>query len=281
MTQYSLEAKTIKVESFQTAYLEGGDPAARTVVLLHDGGFGTTGELCWGPVMEILAQKYHVVAPDLLGWGRTDKAVFLDRSPYAGRIEHLSAFVRVLGIENAAIVGASFGGSLAVRAACLPSNPLGASAVISFSGSGGPYRLRLDDLAEYTPSLAEATRLTEMLVTNTEGLEQHIQTRFENSLIPGHWESLMAPRLKNPSAERELPADPYEDQLRALTVPMLLVEGEHDSLLETGWASKLSSLNPIISQLVTEYAHEPNIDNPVFTAQVIDGYLSAGSDSNA
>lgn len=281
MTHYSLESKTIKVESFQTAYVEGGDPSAQTVLLLHDGGFGTTGELCWGPVMERLAKKYHVVAPDLLGWGHSDKAVFLDRSPYAGRIAHLAAFTAALHLDAPVVVGASFGGSLAVRSVCVPGNPLSAVAVVSFSGSGGPYRLRLDDLAEYTPSLAEARRLTEMLVTSTEGLDEHIAARYENSLIPGHWESLMAPRLKNPSVERDIPVDPYEDQLRALTIPVLLVEGEHDTLLESGWAGKLAALNPLISERVTAYAHEPNIEDPEFAAAVIDEYVSSLEASHA
>lgn len=276
MSQNTLESKTIKVESFQTAYLEGGDPSNQSIVLLHDGGFGTTGELCWGPVMELLASKYHVVAPDLLGWGHSDKAVFLDRSPYAGRIAHIAAFIKQLGIEAPVVVGASFGGSMALRAVMEPTNPFGASSAITFSGAGGPYRLRLDELGDYTPNLAEATRLTSMLVASLDGLDDHLAQRVENSMIPGHWESLNAPRLKNPSAERKVPADQYEAQLRALTVPTLLVEGEQDTLVESGWADKVAALNPaMLSTRVHAYSHEPNIDQPALAATIIDDFVSA------
>lgn len=275
MTEKTIQLKSKKVESFETGYFETGNPAEQTIVMFHDGGFGTTAELCWSPVAQLLGEKFHVVAPDLLGWGRTDKAVFLDRSPYAGRLAHMTAFVRELGIENPVLVGASFGGSLALRAVADPTNPLNASAVVSVSGSGGPYRLRGDELADYTPSLEAAARLTGMLVSSASGLDDHIRQRYENSLAPGHWEAQNAPRLTNPSVKRQLPQDPFAEQMAVMNVPVLLVEGKKDTLLETGWSERTAAHNPAkISTLVTEYSHEPNIEAPAFTAELIANFIA-------
>jgi pimeloyl-ACP methyl ester carboxylesterase len=270
----TLTEKKIVADGFSTAYIESGDPARQTMLFLHDGGFGTTGELCWGPVMEELAADFHVIAPDLLGWGHTDKAVFLDRSPYARRIQHIAGFCEATGIESPIIIGASFGGSMVMRSLAGGGNCWNARAAVNFSGSGGPFRLRLEELGDYTPSLEEARRLTGMLVASLDGLDDHIQQRFENSLIPGHWESLMAPRLKNPSGKPAERVDPYFDLLAEVDVPVLLVEGESDTLLETGWSERLAALNPQIVNTVVPYAHEPNIEAPGATAELIRNFAN-------
>lgn len=268
-TATTLTAKTIIADGFSTAYIEAGDPGKQTILFLHDGGFGTTGELCWGPVMEELAADFHVIAPDLLGWGHTDKAVFLDRSPYARRIQHIAGFCEATSLVAPIVVGASFGGSMIMRSLAGAGNCWNVLGAVNISGSGGPFRLRLDELGDYTPSLEEARRMTSFLVTNLDGLDEHIQKRFENSLIPGHWEALNAPRLSNPSIKPVPREDPYFEQLADVDVPVLLVEGEADTLLETGWSERLAALNPLIKNTVVPYAHEPNIEVPEVTAELI------------
>lgn len=265
----TLTQKTIIADGFSTAYIEAGDPTKQTILFLHDGGFGTTGELCWGPVMEALAADFHVIAPDLLGWGNTDKAVFLDRSPYSRRIQHIGGFCAATGVESPIMVGASFGGSMIMRSLAGAGNCWNIKGAINISGSGGPFRLRLEELGDYTPSLEEARRMTSLLVTNMEGMDDHVQKRLENSLIPGHWESLNAPRLKNPSLNVEPREDPYLEQLADVDVPVLLVEGAKDTLLETGWSQRLAALNPLFEALVVPYAHEPNIEVPEEIAELI------------
>jgi pimeloyl-ACP methyl ester carboxylesterase len=265
----------VDAAGFRTGYLEAGDPARETVVLIHDGGFGTTADLCWGGVIDILSEKYHVLAPELLGWGQTDKVVYLDRSPYAARIPHVAAFCRELGVESASFVGASFGGSLLLRALVEPGRPWPISRAVSISGTGGPYRLPegIAALADFEPSLEAAERMTALIVRDTFGMAEHIQLRFENSLAPGHWEAMTAPRLHNPATERTAPADDYLDRFATIDLPVLLVEGRYDALLETGWSKKLADLAPPVQAITVEHAHEPNLDAPVETAELICDFL--------
>lgn len=49
---------------------EAGDPGAPTILLLHD--LGRTGAT-FEPLMELLSDRYHLVAPDLVGFGRSDR----------------------------------------------------------------------------------------------------------------------------------------------------------------------------------------------------------------
>ncbi len=270
--------KTIMAGGFNTRYVEAGTPGKPALVLIHDGGFGTTAENCWAGVIDELAGDFHIFAPELLGWGGTDKVVFLDRSPYAGRLPHIAAFADAVGVESAFYAGASFGGSLTMRATVAAGNPWRMKKALSISGSGGPYRLQsgIEALAEYTPSMEAAAKLTQLVVGKTEGLEDHIRDRHEASLIPGHWECMYAPRLKNPSVQRTPPADPYLDQLRALEIPALLVAGRNDPLLEAGWAQKMKALSDKLAAVELDAGHEPNIDQPARIAGLIRNFFIHG-----
>lgn len=270
------ETKVITAGGFHTTYIEAGDSSHDTLVLIHDGGFGSTAELCWSEIIPFLSDRYHVVAPDLLGWGGTDKAVFLDRPPYAPRIAHIAAFCQELGITSAHFIGASFGGSVVMRAITDPTSPWPVDRAVSISGTGGPYRLPegITALGDYTPSIEDAARMTGYMVRSLDGWDAHVRQRYENSLIPGHYESMIAPRLSNPSVERPKVQDPFLDLLAATHTPVLFIEGTQDELLESGWAKKLSAVAPRAQAFELDYAHEPNIDAPEETARVIIDFLT-------
>lgn len=271
--------KFVEARGFNTRFLEAGNPDNPPLVLIHDGAFGTTAALCWEPLIRQLADRYHILAPELLGWGGTDKAVFLDRSPYAGRIPHIAAFLETQALRGANFVGASFGGSLLMRAVASPQNPWKIARAVSISGTGGPFRLPsgIELLAEYTPSPEAARMLTGLNVLDLEGFDEHIRLRHENSLRPGHWEALNAPRLKNPSAPAVARTDSYLDDLAGVRdIAVLLMEGRHDTLLEPGWAERMAALSPAFRSVVVEGAHEPNYDQPELVARLVDAFFRDG-----
>ena len=271
--------KSVLAGPFKTSYIEAGDPTNPTIVLIHDGAFGTTADLCWGAVAGGLADQYHVVAPDLLGWGATDKVVYFDRSPYAPRIAHVKLFLETIGVSNAYFAGASFGGSMILRALTDSSQPWAVDKAVTLSGTGGPFRLAsgIEALADYNPSLEAAARLTSLVVTSLKGLEDHVKVRYENSLLPGHWEALSAPRLHNPALKRQTRSDPFLESLAKVVTPVLFVEGRNDQLLEDGWAAKLSKLTPDSTHIILEYGHEPNIEDPGAVVKILKEYFGAGA----
>jgi 3-oxoadipate enol-lactonase len=77
------------------------------VVLVHAGG--TDGRM-WGPLAERLEDRFTLVIPDTRGHGRTP----LPPEPYADA-DDLAAVLDELGIERAAVVGASYGGRIALE----------------------------------------------------------------------------------------------------------------------------------------------------------------------
>src|ERR1700761_9129251 len=61
--------KTVSVDGFKIFYREAGDPQAPTVLLLH--GFPTSSHMFRNLIPELSGQ-YHVIAPDLPGFGFSD-----------------------------------------------------------------------------------------------------------------------------------------------------------------------------------------------------------------
>jgi len=81
------------------------------VVLLH--GFGGS-SFAWRLVAPALARRYHVIAPDLNGFGWTQRPKDVAAYTYAGQAEVVLGALRALGVERFHVVGHSYGGGLAL-----------------------------------------------------------------------------------------------------------------------------------------------------------------------
>src|SRR5438445_12355504 len=98
--------KTISVFGQTIHYFDIG--SGPVVVLLH--GLGSRKD-DWLPVLEPMAQKYRLLVPDQLGFGRSDKPL-LDYSIQT-YVDFLNEFLRQLKVEKASLVGESLGGWIA------------------------------------------------------------------------------------------------------------------------------------------------------------------------
>jgi pimeloyl-ACP methyl ester carboxylesterase len=103
--------KNIVVQNINTHYYEAGSKGP-VVVLLHGGGVDSA-HLSWGGVMAPLAASgYRVLAPDLPGYGGTDKPDI--RYTTAFYLDFLRAFLDKLEIKKASFMGLSMGGGLSL-----------------------------------------------------------------------------------------------------------------------------------------------------------------------
>jgi len=97
---------TFRWRGLDVAYTEAGDPDDPTVVLLHGvNAAGSSGE--YRKVWDALAADYHVVAPDLPGFGRSDRpAITYDADRYT---EFVAAFLAEY--DDPAVVASSLAGA--------------------------------------------------------------------------------------------------------------------------------------------------------------------------
>ena len=109
--------RTVSVDGLKVFYREAGDPQAPVVLLLH--GFPTSSHM-YRELIPALADRYHVVAPDLPGFGFTEAP---DRTTFKYSFDHLAEvmerFTEVIGLSRYALYvfdyGALVGFRLAVR----------------------------------------------------------------------------------------------------------------------------------------------------------------------
>ena len=104
-----IQQSQILAGSVKTSYLSAGD--GPHVILLHGAGGG--GAVTWYPSISAISKKFHVIAPDIVGYGESDKpSGAYDRSYFS---EWLNEFLLALGISKAHIVGLSQGGAIALQ----------------------------------------------------------------------------------------------------------------------------------------------------------------------
>jgi pimeloyl-ACP methyl ester carboxylesterase len=101
-------SRTVRIHGHDVSYRMAGD--GPTILLIHGiAGSSTT----WRAVMPALAERYTVIAPDLLGHGQSAKPRGdYSLGAYASGIRDLLA---VLGRERVTLVGHSLGGGVAMQ----------------------------------------------------------------------------------------------------------------------------------------------------------------------
>lgn len=256
---------TLLVNDLPTRYLSGGPDDAPVVVFIHDGAWGAAADVSWGGVLPLAAEQFRVIAPDLLGFGRTAKSVRVDDSPFGFRFRHVLALLRELGVSDRVhLVGNSFGGSVGLRALSDPQLAGRLASVTAISGTGGPWRTdTMQQLGSFDGSVADIDRIVRLLCDEFDGLEEQVRARHAMACTPGHYQAMMMPHLPLPPAiAPQRPADAYPATLDGVRVPVLLVECTRDVLLEPGWPKHLMAHLPMAETLEFDSRHSPNISSP-------------------
>ena len=132
-TTHNLDVKYQKVQVQDTKifYREAGDPSRPTILLLH--GFPTS-SFMYREIIPVLATKYHVIAPDLPGFGFTESP---SRVKFDYKFQHLAevmaGFTQVLGLKKYAIQVFDYGAPVGLRLALL--HPEKVTAIITQNGN--------------------------------------------------------------------------------------------------------------------------------------------------
>jgi pimeloyl-ACP methyl ester carboxylesterase len=101
----------LDVGALRVHHMHGGHGVP--VVFVH--GLGSSGYMEWRRNLEPAAVRHRVYAPDLPGYGRTDKPRARYTIPYFARF--VRRYMDFLGIRRAALIGASLGGRIALEVA--------------------------------------------------------------------------------------------------------------------------------------------------------------------
>ena len=234
-------ARSIVAAGIRTNYHDVG--AGHPLLLIHGSGPGVSAWANWRLVMPELARQARVIAPDMVGFGFTDR---LDLTQPGQRYD-MDTWVRqavgvldALGIEKTDLVGNSFGGALALALSIR--HPQRVRRLVLMGSVGVPFTLTpgLDAAWGYTPSLENMRKLLDVFAYDRSLVTDELaRLRYEASIQPGFQESFAAmfpaPRQRWVDAM----CSP-ESAIRALPHHTLVVHGRDDQVIPLSTSLTLS-----------------------------------------
>ncbi len=265
--------RTLRVGGIETHYLEAGE--GPDLVLLHGGEYGASAEATWGEAMDRLAETFHVIAPDMLGYGATAK-IYSFSDPSGFRMTHLAQLMEVVGVGEAFYMGNSAGGGMLLRSAVRNPSPLNMKKMVTICGNAGVFKSESQaDVEDYDPSPENMRRLLRLLFHDEKWLTPEcVEARYADSIRPGAWEALSAARLKRPGYERGSTLETFVRQLETVRVPLLIVSCDHDPLNQPDWDKRLQRIVP--GSRVYRFrdsAHEPQIEERDTFVRIVTDFL--------
>ncbi|MGG1947426.1 alpha/beta fold hydrolase [Trinickia sp. NRRL B-1857] len=230
---------SIVAAGIRTNYHDQGKGPA--VLLIHGSGPGVTAWANWRLTIPALSPHFRVVAPDMVGFGETQRPEG-HRYSMQSWLAHLLGLLDALDIERAHVVGNSFGGALALALAIHAPQRVGKLVLMGSAGVSFPITEGLDAVWGYEPSIDTMRGLLDIFAFDrTRVTDELAKLRYEASIRPGYQEAFSqmfpAPRQRWVDAL----ASP-ETAIRSLAHDTLIVHGRDDRVIPLDASLRLHRL---------------------------------------
>ncbi len=253
-------------------YLEGGPPDGEVLLLIH--GFGGDKDN-WIRFSRTLTDTYRVIIPDLPGFGESNRHWGWD---YSARTQatRLAEFIRVLGLERFHLAGHSMGGQIAALFADANPGHVASLALITNGGVESPAQ-------SYVAVRAAEGEL--VLIPRTRDEFRHLieVASYDPPFIP--WpvsgvladESIADADFKEyvlGTLRQQVESDMLEPVLPRLDMPIFVLWGRHDRLIDVSTVDVIRKLVPDATYVILEESgHLPIIEQPDIAADLYRRFL--------
>ncbi len=274
------ETQTVTLHGHRIAYVQAG--SGPVILLIH--GI-TSNSANWRRVIPSLARRFTVIAPDLIGHGRSDKP----KGDYSlgANASVLRDLLVTLGHERATIVGHSLGGGIAMQLFYQHPERCERIVLIDSGGLGRDVSLLLRAAtlpgAEVVIPILAASRVLDAarvaggllgrlgLRARTDFVEM---AHGHATLSDGETRSAFVHTLRavvEPGGQR---VDATNRLYLVKHVPLLLIWGQHDSLIPVshGYATHARVPGSRL-EIFPESGHFPQLDEPQRLVEVLTDFI--------
>lgn len=268
-------SSTVDVNGIATNFHEAGsgDP----VLLLHGSGPGVSAWANWQHLIPVLAERHRVLAPDLVGFGDTERP---DELRYSSRawFDHVVGFLDAMEVERTSVVGNSLGGFLALAMSIKCPERLNRMVLLGTPSPGMTPTEGLKALRSYEPSLEamEELLVKYFAVDPTMITPELVQLRHEASTAPGAFETYRKMEINPKTGASEL-GIVAEDYGRIAT-PTLVVHGREDRVIPVEAGIGLMNMLPNADlHVFSRCGHWTQVERADEFAALVDEFLSRGT----
>ena len=213
---------TVTIYGVKIHYIEMG--SGPTVVLLHGLGGNYTN---WAFNTAALAQKYHVIVPDQIGFGKSDKPIINYR--ITTYVDFLDAFLKELKIERASLVGNSLGGWIAAAYTLAHPEKVERLVLVDSAGLSLPKGLDANELLKLNPSTrADMKELSGRVFYNK---RLFLSDSFIDASMTARINAGDGYTIRSITESIIRGEDFLDNRLSAIKQPTLVIWGKEDGLL--------------------------------------------------
>ena len=288
----SLHAGMLKMGSLRVHHMHGG--RGTPVVFIH--GLGSSGYMEWRFNLEFAAVRHRVYAPDLPGFGRTEKPRARYGIPYFTRF--IDRYMEDRGLRSAAVVGASLGGRIALELALEHPKRVRKLVLVNALGLGRP-NLQLSYGLMTLPRVGEAFMkfasdavqwipqpMIRGVAARYAGSSGNLKRTMDDTYFTnlrelyaadGYPDAYLA-TVRSLVTPKAIFAADYDlsKRLSAIKVPVQLIWGADDPLFPVAHAARAHALIKQSRLAVLEGAgHTPQAERPEEFNRVLENFLSS------
>jgi len=234
-------ANSIELNGFTLNYHDQGE--GEVVLLIHGSGPGVTSWANWRGVIPVLSQDVRIIAPDMLGFGYSTcpADLKLDSDTW---VDSLVQLLDALGINQASVVGNSFGGAIALALASKHPERVKNLVLMGAVGLSFPITDGLNKVWGYQPSIEAMRELMEVFaydhsIINDDLVQMRYQASIRDDVQTRFSQLFPEPR----QAGVEMLALP-EANLQALPHRTLLIHGRDDQVIPLELSERMVRLIP-------------------------------------
>lgn len=226
------QPRRLDTGGFQTLLHDVGvaRPGQPPLLMLHGSGPGVSAWANWRLALPVLAQERRVLAPDLLGFGDTDRPAGV-RYTMDAWVQQGLDLLDALALPQVDLVGNSFGGALALALAIRA--PQRVRRLVLMGSVGVPFTITpgLDAVWGYQPSIAAMRGLLDLFAYDRSLVNDELaQLRYQASIQRGYQEAFAAMFPAPRQQWVDAMAHP-EAAIRALPHETLVLHGREDRII--------------------------------------------------
>jgi pimeloyl-ACP methyl ester carboxylesterase len=287
----TLHAGMLHMGSLRVHHMHGG--RGSPVLFIH--GLGSSGYMEWRFNLEFAAARHRVYAPDLPGFGRTEKPRARYGIPYFTRF--IERYMLGRGLRSAAIVGASLGGRVALELALNRPELVRKLVLVNSLGLGRP-SMQLTYGLITLPRVGEAfmklagdalqwapARMIRSMASRYVGSSADLKRTMDDDYFAnlrelyaadGYQDAYLSTVRSLITPKALLGADyDLSKRLHEIKLPVQLIWGADDPLFPVAHAARAHSLIKDSRLAVIEGAgHTPQAERPEEFNRVLDNFLN-------